>query len=280
MTTVAGHSPRSALAVLAAAAPAVKEAHLLELMADTYSISGDLERVAWTARRRLPGLVGDAAVEAHRQLAAWFDSAAEPERAAGELVLAWSATTSARDLRAEVLAAVAEAGKRDHTTFRKTRLSSFGRAASMEYRLVIAESPAQRTEYGEYLADLEPDLAPPPPPPPPAAPGTITIGRPTMVGDLDKAIIRRYVRLRLGTLRACYSAELLRFPGLAGTIQLHFLILADGHVADVVTSPRPGPRGLSAVVRCAAGELDGFRFPAVPGMVQVNFPLALRAPHQ
>ncbi|HRC58504.1 MAG TPA: AgmX/PglI C-terminal domain-containing protein, partial [Kofleriaceae bacterium] len=61
---------------------------------------------------------------------------------------------------------------------------------------------------------------------------TVSIGTPSANGDLDKAIIRRYIKRNLAKIQYCYEKELLAKPSLAGTVQTQFLIMPNGTVAS------------------------------------------------
>src|SRR5664279_2883307 len=53
---------------------------------------------------------------------------------------------------------------------------------------------------------------------------TVSIGQPNAKGDLDPAIIRRYIKRNIQKLEYCYEKQLLAKPGLAGTVQAQFFI--------------------------------------------------------
>ncbi|MBA3540958.1 MAG: hypothetical protein H0T79_15205, partial [Deltaproteobacteria bacterium] len=63
-----------------------------------------------------------------------------------------------------------------------------------------------------------------------AAVPSVSIGQPAAQGDLDKAIIRRYVKRNIQKLQYCYEKELLNQPKLAGTSTAAFTIGVDGLV--------------------------------------------------
>jgi hypothetical protein len=95
------------------------------------------------------------------------------------------------------------------------------------------------------------------------------LGQPSAVGDLDKAIIRRYVRRSQSKLQYCYEKALLAAPGLAGTVSAQFFIGEDGIVATSNAS------GMSSdVASCVAGVIKSITFPKPKGGggVQVAIP--------
>src|ERR1044071_4709925 len=59
---------------------------------------------------------------------------------------------------------------------------------------------------------------------------SVSIGQPTHSGDLDKAIIRRYIKRNIQKIQYCYEKELLAAPKLSGTVQTQFLITGNGNV--------------------------------------------------
>ena len=75
-----------------------------------------------------------------------------------------------------------------------------------------------------------------------AAVPTVSIGQPNAQGDLDKAIIRRYIKRNIQKIQYCYEKQLLAKPGLAGTVSTQFFITPNGTVASS-TGSRRRPRG-------------------------------------
>ncbi len=95
------------------------------------------------------------------------------------------------------------------------------------------------------------------------------IGRPIIGGDLDRSIIRRYIRQNIDKISYCYERQLLAKPGLGGTVSIQFLISGNGSVQASSGS------GLdSEVAGCVAGVIKNIKFPAPKngGNVQVNYP--------
>ena len=83
----------------------------------------------------------------------------------------------------------------------------------------------------------------------------VRIGNASATGDLDKNIIRRYIRRKLPRIRYCYEKELLVKPSLSGTVVTQFLI----------TPRRRGPgRQRGRHGRQGRRELRGRRHPLDP----------------
>ena len=102
---------------------------------------------------------------------------------------------------------------------------------------------------------------------------TIRIGQPSAQGDLDKAIIRRYIKRNVQKILYCYEKQLLASPDLSGTVSTQFFIAPNGKVATAAGS------GLHPdVSRCVADVIKRIEFPAPKGGggVQVNYPFTFR----
>ena len=97
-----------------------------------------------------------------------------------------------------------------------------------------------------------------------------TIGQPTVTGDLDRAIIRRYLKRNLSRLQSCYEKELLATAGLAGTVTAHFTIGSNGTVSGATAT------GVGAVATCVATVIAAIEFPRPRGggVVQVTYPIS------
>lgn len=102
---------------------------------------------------------------------------------------------------------------------------------------------------------------------------TVSIGQPTANGDLDKAIIRRYIKRNQSKIQYCYEKELLVKPSLAGTVMTNFLITPNGNV-----SQSSGTGVDSEVASCVANVIKNIEFPKPKGggNVQVNYPFIFR----
>ncbi len=101
----------------------------------------------------------------------------------------------------------------------------------------------------------------------------VMIGQPNAQGDLDKAIIRRYIKRNIQRITYCYEKELLATPDLSGTVSTQFFIRPDGKVAQAAASG-VSPR----VASCVAGVIRNIEFPKPKGGggVQVNYPFTMR----
>ncbi len=102
---------------------------------------------------------------------------------------------------------------------------------------------------------------------------TVSIGQPNAQGDLDKAIIRRYIKRNISKIQYCYEKELLAKSNLAGTVQTQFFITPNGNVASSTGSGVD-----SEVANCVANVIKGIEFPKPKGGggVQVNYPFTFR----
>lgn len=104
---------------------------------------------------------------------------------------------------------------------------------------------------------------------------TLSIGLPNVQGDLEKVIIRRYIKRNAPKLRYCYEKVLLAKPGIAGTVMTQFTITPDGNVINAKAS------GVDpAVSECVEAALASIVFPKPKGgdTVQVSYPLVYRGP--
>ena len=102
----------------------------------------------------------------------------------------------------------------------------------------------------------------------------VTIGDPKTKGDLDKAIIRRYIKRNIAKLRYCYEKELLAKPKIKGTLKASFTIGVDG---KVTSSTATGIKD-AEVERCYAAVIQAIEFPKPKqGEVTVVYPFTLKA---
>jgi hypothetical protein len=100
-----------------------------------------------------------------------------------------------------------------------------------------------------------------------------SVGQPNANGDLDKAIIRRYVKRDLNKIQYCYEKMLLAKPGLKGTVTVQFFIAPTGKVESAKAT------GVDdAVSSCVAEAIKAIEFPKPKGGggVQVNYPFTFR----
>jgi hypothetical protein len=103
---------------------------------------------------------------------------------------------------------------------------------------------------------------------------TVSIGQPSAEGDLDKAIIRRYIKRNIQKIQYCYEKQLLAKPTLAGTVQAQFFITPNGTVAQSSGNGLDGE-----VASCVADVIRSIEFPKPKGGggVQVNYPFTFHS---
>ncbi len=120
----------------------------------------------------------------------------------------------------------------------------------------------------------QPTDVPPPMPDGPPPSTSLSIGLPTATGDLDKAIIRRYIKRNSQKLAYCYDKELLAKPTLQGTIVASFEIAEDGKVAAARA------KGFdTTVAECVTTVIKAIEFPKPKGgKVTVTYPLGFAPP--
>jgi hypothetical protein len=99
----------------------------------------------------------------------------------------------------------------------------------------------------------------------------VTIGQAKASGDLDKAIIRRYVKRNIRKLAYCYEKALLVKPALKGTVVATFEITPEGIVGASTA------KGLDPDVdTCVASVIKAIEFPKPKSgkKVDVTYPFA------
>ena len=103
------------------------------------------------------------------------------------------------------------------------------------------------------------------------------IGRPVLDGDLDKAIIKRYIKRSVDKIAYCYEKQLLAKPNLSGTVNVTFYIDPNGNVKS-----SNGSGVDAAVSSCVADVISNINFPKPKngGGVQVNYPFNFHRPAQ
>jgi hypothetical protein len=103
------------------------------------------------------------------------------------------------------------------------------------------------------------------------------IGTPTTVGDLDKEIIRRYIKRNFAKITYCYEKELLVNNTLTGTINVQFFISPTGSVTTAA-----GNGANQKVANCIADVIQTIEFPRPSGGagVQVNYPFTIKTAGQ
>ena len=95
-----------------------------------------------------------------------------------------------------------------------------------------------------------------------------TSGCGDVIGDYDKALIRRAIRQNLSQIRYCYERQLLVNPTGGGEVIAQFVIMPDGHVASSTAT------GYDATVSaCVAHVIAGVSFPPPKDRpVEVKYP--------
>jgi pSer/pThr/pTyr-binding forkhead associated (FHA) protein len=101
----------------------------------------------------------------------------------------------------------------------------------------------------------------------------VKIGQATATGDLDKSIIRRYIRRKRSRIKYCYEKQLSVKENLKGTVVTNFTISPTG---AVISSRAKGVSG--AVANCVASVISTIQFPKPRGggLVQVRYPFHFR----
>lgn len=100
----------------------------------------------------------------------------------------------------------------------------------------------------------------------------ITSSDPTVIGSLDKELIRKVIRANKGQIKYCYESQLNRFPKLNGKVAVKFVISPAGSVStSTVSQSTVGNAELEA---CVAGRVQTWIFPKPKGggVVIVTYP--------
>jgi hypothetical protein len=107
-----------------------------------------------------------------------------------------------------------------------------------------------------------------------ARPPDVRIGNATTTGDLDRNIIRRYIRMKLRQITYCYEKQLLVSPALAGTVVTQFTINGVGAVISVSS----GGMGSKEVESCVGNVIKTIQFPKPKGggLVNVRYPFTFQ----
>ncbi|MBX7113758.1 MAG: adventurous gliding motility protein GltG [Myxococcaceae bacterium] len=99
---------------------------------------------------------------------------------------------------------------------------------------------------------------------------------PTVVGSLDKELIRQVIKRNIGQIRYCYESELTRSPKLGGKVSIKFVISASGSVAQ--SSVADSSMNNATVETCVAGRVRTWQFPKPKGggVVIVTYPFVFK----
>jgi hypothetical protein len=106
-----------------------------------------------------------------------------------------------------------------------------------------------------------------------AATPSVAIGQPMAIGNLDKSIIRRYLRRSINKITYCYESRLLSKPELQGTVATQFFIAPTGKVTSA------SAEGVDEqVASCVADVISNIEFPKPKdgGGVQVSYPFTFQ----
>ncbi|MGE0404307.1 MAG: AgmX/PglI C-terminal domain-containing protein [Kofleriaceae bacterium] len=92
-----------------------------------------------------------------------------------------------------------------------------------------------------------------------------------IVGELDKEIIRRYIRRKLPAITGCYDKQLLVDGTFSGAVKTSFVIDPMGHTRDI-TAAGMHPE----VASCIAGVISTIQFPRSNGggSTRVHYPFS------
>jgi outer membrane biosynthesis protein TonB len=100
----------------------------------------------------------------------------------------------------------------------------------------------------------------------------ITSAEPTVMGSLDKELIRQVIHRNRGQIRYCYESELTSHPNLKGKVAIKFVISASGTVAQA--SVAQSDVHDAELETCVAGRVHTWVFPKPKGggVVIVTYP--------
>ncbi len=100
----------------------------------------------------------------------------------------------------------------------------------------------------------------------------ITSSEPTVMGSLDKELIRKVIHANRQQIRYCYEMQLNRFPNLAGKVAVKFIISATGSVAS--SNVAQSTVSNAELETCVAGRVKTWQFPKPKGggVVIVTYP--------
>ncbi|MBE2249173.1 MAG: adventurous gliding motility protein GltG, partial [Myxococcus sp.] len=104
----------------------------------------------------------------------------------------------------------------------------------------------------------------------------ITSSEPTVMGSLDKELIRKVIHANRSQIRFCYESQLNRFPKLEGKVAVKFVISASGAVAT--SQVAQSSVGNAELETCIAGRVRTWVFPKPKGggVVVVTYPFIFK----
>ena len=106
----------------------------------------------------------------------------------------------------------------------------------------------------------------------------VIAGEPTVMGSLDKELIRKVVHANRQQIRYCYEMQLNRFPNLAGNVTVKFVVSESGSVTNSTLARSTLDN--AELETCVADRVKTWQFPMPKGggVVIVTYPFSFRAP--
>jgi hypothetical protein len=145
--------------------------------------------------------------------------------------------------------------------------------ASTDDAIVNEPSPEEAAKYGGLTsqADISSGFDDHPSPPPKHILPQVGLESPEIRGNLEKAVLRRYMTEKIQHIARCYEQELAGNPALNGTVTVDFMITASDGVATATAT------GMAKVDACIAAEVKKIQFmrPHDGATVQVIWPIKL-----
>jgi len=103
----------------------------------------------------------------------------------------------------------------------------------------------------------------------------VGVGPATVIGSLDKELIRRVIRSHMNQVKFCYESELTRNQKLEGRVQIQFIIGTTGNVMSSVV--QSSTLGSAQTESCIASAVRRWDFPKPQnGIVSVSYPFVLK----
>jgi TonB family protein len=104
----------------------------------------------------------------------------------------------------------------------------------------------------------------------------ISSSEPTVMGSLDKELIRQVIKRNIGQIRYCYESQLSRYPKLNGKVSVKFIITAQGTVSS--SNVAQATTNNAELETCVAGRVHTWQFPKPKGggVVVVTYPFLFK----
>ena len=104
----------------------------------------------------------------------------------------------------------------------------------------------------------------------------ISSSEPTVMGSLDKELIRQVIKRNISQIRYCYESQLSRYPKLNGKVSVKFIITATGTVSSSTVAQATTSN--AELETCVAGRVHTFVFPKPKGggVVVVTYPFIFK----